>query len=160
MLPSRAEPRGRILDQCDHDYLRGAIANGRPPHCNLSVYGPCPSSVVLLDGVFLAARAGRLQESGVRFDPRLGFHLYDLDFAAPLKRRVSGSAFGRLPSPMPAAASRSIRRLGLRVWRSTWASGESDSHPSRLKNSAFSLWLCSFAHFDHGAMRQGDSWPP
>ena len=36
----------------------------------------------LLDGVFLAARAGRLQNSGMRVDPRLGFQPYDLDVAS------------------------------------------------------------------------------
>ena len=80
MLPSRPVEEGRILDQCDINFLSGAIAHGRPPYASLSIYGPSPSAVALLDGVFLAARAGRLQASGVRFDPRLAFHHYDLDF--------------------------------------------------------------------------------
>jgi hypothetical protein len=80
MLPSRTLDGKQILDQWDHDFLSGSIAHGRPSQCRLNVYGPCPAEVSLLDGVFLAARAGRLQQAGVRFDPNLGFHFYDLDF--------------------------------------------------------------------------------
>lgn len=80
MLPSLLVDGSRILDQCDNDFLSGAIAHGRPPYGIVNVYGACPSPVALLDGVFLAAYAGCLQRSGVRFDPRLAFHHYDLDF--------------------------------------------------------------------------------
>lgn len=65
----------------DSVHLSGAVAHGVPPHQNrISVYGPSPSEVCLLDGVLLAARAGTLQQHGVRFDPELAFHFYDLDF--------------------------------------------------------------------------------
>ena len=80
LLPSRLVAGKRFLDHWDSDFLSGAIAHGRPPYARLNVYGASPSPVALLDGVFLAARAGRLQASGVRFDPRLPFHHYDLDF--------------------------------------------------------------------------------
>ena len=80
MLPSRTVEGKQILDQFDHDFLSGAIAHGRPPHGRITVYGASPRPVALLDGVLLAARAGTLQQSGVRFDPNLGFHFYDLDF--------------------------------------------------------------------------------
>ena len=80
MLPSRLVDGKRILDRWDHEFLSGAIAHGQPPYARPSLYGTCPSPVALLDGVFLAARAGRLQAAGVRFDPRLAFHHYDLDF--------------------------------------------------------------------------------
>ena len=64
----------------DHGHLSGAIMHGQGMQARLSNYGPTPSPVALLDGVFLAVRAGRLKQTGVRFDPSLGFHFYDLDF--------------------------------------------------------------------------------
>lgn len=65
----------------DQEFLSGAIAHGDwPEQTQLTVYGPSPRPVCLLDGVFLVARASTLQASGVRFDPQLDFHFYDLDF--------------------------------------------------------------------------------
>jgi uncharacterized protein (TIGR03032 family) len=63
----------------DWPHLVGAIRHGTP-ECNEPIeFGPAPAPACLLDGVFLAARAGVLQRAGVRFDPALGFHFYDLD---------------------------------------------------------------------------------
>lgn len=64
----------------DHPHLSGAIAHGTRGQTHLSVYGPAPQPVQLLDGVFMAVRVDRLRERGVRFDPALAFHFYDLDF--------------------------------------------------------------------------------
>lgn len=44
-------------------------------------FGPTPSRVVLLDGVFLVLNAKKIRDSGVRFDENFKFHHYDLDFS-------------------------------------------------------------------------------
>lgn len=63
------------------DYLSGAILMGASyESAVLSDYGPAPAACALLDGVLLAARAGRLRSAGVRFDEQFDFHHYDLDF--------------------------------------------------------------------------------
>lgn len=63
----------------DHPHLVGALRHGRPEAAQLQTYGPSPAPAVLLDGVFLAGRAGVLRRAGLRFDPDFPFHLYDLD---------------------------------------------------------------------------------
>lgn len=74
-VSSRATPKW------DAEQLSGAVGHGSSPgQANLTVFGPSPQAVMVLDGVFLAARAAVLQQSGVRFDAELGFHFYDLDF--------------------------------------------------------------------------------
>lgn len=65
----------------DTAYLSGAVAHGPSPGAALlTKFGPCPTRVSVLDGLLLAARSETLKRSRVRFDPALGFHLYDLDF--------------------------------------------------------------------------------
>ncbi len=64
----------------DHPQLVGALRHGRPEDAQLQTYGPSPAPAALLDGVFLAGRAGVLRRAGLRFEPDLPFHLYDLDF--------------------------------------------------------------------------------
>jgi protein O-GlcNAc transferase len=63
----------------DHPHLVGALLHGSPEAAQLQTYGPSPAPAVLLDGVFLAGRAGVLRCAGLRFDPDVPFHLYDLD---------------------------------------------------------------------------------
>ena len=67
------------LDQ--YQYLSGAIGQGRsfPPE-RLDVFGPTGMACKLMDGVFLAATTASLKKSSLRFDPRFGFHFYDVDF--------------------------------------------------------------------------------
>ena len=113
MLPSSLVEGKRILDRWDHEFLSGAIAHGQAPYARPSLYGACPSRVALLDGVFLAARAGRLQHSGVRFDPRLAFHHYDLDFCR------SASAAGLRIGTWPIALTHASR--GESVHSPAWA---------------------------------------
>ena len=64
----------------DHPHLVGQLRHGDPESSLLNSYGPSPAPAVLLDGVFLAGRAGLLRRSGLAFDPQLSFHFYDLDF--------------------------------------------------------------------------------
>ncbi len=80
LLPSRCVAGQRQMLTFDSQYLSGAILHGQPGQAKVSNYGPTPATVQLLDGVFMAMRAGRLQGARVRFDPSLGFHFYDLDF--------------------------------------------------------------------------------
>lgn len=81
--------------------LSGAVSHapGRvpcinPPTVALGQYGPLSAECDLLDGLFLAARVDKLHATGVRFDERFDFHLYDIDFC------------------------RTAREAGLRLW--TW----------------------------------------
>jgi len=76
----------------DPTNLVGAIHHGSPQHSTLSVFGPSPAEASLLDGVFLAARAG------VRFDPALAFHFYDLDLCRTAL--VAGLRLGVWPLPL------------------------------------------------------------
>lgn len=65
------------------------------PASRLSLYGPTPRACDLLDGLFLAARASRLRDHGVRFDTQFDFHLYDLDFCRAAAR--AGLTLGTWP---------------------------------------------------------------
>lgn len=51
-----------------------------PPESLMSVYGPTPDFCTLLDGLFIAVRTRKLRESGIYFDTRFRFHMYDIDF--------------------------------------------------------------------------------
>jgi len=70
------QPDGRSWD---HPHLLGEISHGDPAASEPIRFGPSPAPAMLLDGVFLAARAGTLQAAGVSFDPAFPFHFYDLD---------------------------------------------------------------------------------
>jgi len=59
--------------------LVGALRHGNPEASELQTYGPSPEPAMLLDGVFLAGRAGQLRDAGLHFDPTFPFHFYDLD---------------------------------------------------------------------------------
>ena len=83
------------LPEPDMPHLSGVIMHGLDDQRRASVYGPTPAPVRLIDGVFMAARAARLQNSGVRFDPSLGFHLYDLDFCRSAEQ--AGLTIGTWP---------------------------------------------------------------
>ncbi|MFM2148277.1 MAG: hypothetical protein RLZZ187_583 [Pseudomonadota bacterium] len=95
MRPGRLVDGVRHIAEFDHPHLSGAIGHGMAAVAAITVYGAAPVAVRLLDGVFLAARADRLRESGVRFDPALGFHLYDLDFCRAAE--AAGLSLGTWP---------------------------------------------------------------
>ncbi len=91
----------------DRANLSDAIGHGKTPFGRVSRFGPAPAECELLDGVFLAARAATLAKTGVGFDPRFDFHLYDMDFCRAARARglrlgtaalslthQSGGAFG------------------------------------------------------------------
>lgn len=87
-----------LSGRLDLPNLVGAIHHGSPQDSTLSAYGPSPAEAALLDGVFLAARAGVLQQAGVRFDPALAFHFYDLDLCR--SALVAGLRLGVWPLPL------------------------------------------------------------
>ena len=83
LQPPAPTAQGTTEAPWDNEFLSGAISHAptqpdRPKA--VSLYGPSPAPVALLDGVLIAARVDRLRASGVRFDAALGFHFYDLDF--------------------------------------------------------------------------------
>lgn len=80
---------GKTID--GSDYLSGAVDHGG----HVDRYGPAPREVKILDGVFLAARAGVLRGAGVRFDERFRFHFYDLDFCRSCEK--AGLRMGTWP---------------------------------------------------------------
>ena len=94
----------------DKANLSGAVAHGQGPFGMISHFGPVPAACELLDGVFLAAKAGVLRDHHVAFEPALDFHLYDMDFCRSAQKaglslstwpicltHVSGGAFGSEP---------------------------------------------------------------
>jgi uncharacterized protein (TIGR03032 family) len=86
----------------DHEHLVGAIGHGQPGNREPIRYGPSPAPAELLDGVFLAAQAGVLQQAGVAFDPSLRFHFYDLDFCRAA--RAADLRLGVWPLPLTHAS--------------------------------------------------------
>lgn len=79
----------------DKAHLSGAVAHGAYPFGAVSYFGQVPAACELLDGVFLAAKRGRLVETGVRFDSRFSFDFYDMDFCRTARR--AGLALGTWP---------------------------------------------------------------
>ena len=82
----------------DSPHLVGQIRHGTPDTNHPTRFGPTPAAAALLDGVFLAARAGVLQQAQLRFDPQFDFHFYDLDFSR--SARVAGLQLGVWPIPL------------------------------------------------------------
>jgi hypothetical protein len=123
--PYPDEAGGWRHDRWDHGHLSGAVAHGASPAAaRVSWYGPAPQPVRLLDGLFLAARAGTLQRSGVRFDAALGFHFYDLDFCRSAE--AAGLTLGTWPIALThASTGASIRSAAWArssaLYRSKWA---------------------------------------
>jgi hypothetical protein len=75
--------------------LSGVIAHGPAPFGGLSFFGTVPAECELLDGVFFAAKKSTLVEREVLFDPRFGFHFYDMDFCR--LARAQGLRLGTWP---------------------------------------------------------------
>ncbi|PQA83510.1 hypothetical protein C5F52_08680 [Limnohabitans sp. TS-CS-82] len=109
LQPSRMVNGKRCEGSLDIDWLSGAVLHGPQTPSTaqqassptaqdpglITVYGPAPAAVQLLDGMFLAARGALLKSRGVAFDPQLGFHLYDLDFCRSAQK--AGLKLGTWP---------------------------------------------------------------
>ncbi len=68
---------GELLGSVGHDTTQQP--NTSSGFHGLSRYGAPKGAAVLLDGVFLACHVKTLTAHGLRFDPDLPFHFYDLD---------------------------------------------------------------------------------
>lgn len=79
----------------DGENLSGAVAHGRNPGGEVSIFGPTPMACELLDGVFIAMRNDVAARSRVRFDERFDFHFYDLDLCRTARR--AGLSIGTWP---------------------------------------------------------------
>ena len=125
------KPHGGGLDLPD---LVGAIRHGSQEHNRLSSYGPAPAAAALLDGVFLAARAGVLQRAEVRFDPALAFHFYDLDLCR--SALAAGLRLGVWPLNLIHASAGNAGILSwqacLTLYRSKWKDPPSPDSPQQL----------------------------
>lgn len=71
----------------DQACVSGAVGQGQQPFSPVWYFGPAPAECELLDGLFLAAKAGTLRERGIRFDPQFDFHFYDMDFCRTARQR-------------------------------------------------------------------------
>jgi uncharacterized protein (TIGR03032 family) len=89
------QANGHVCAATDHV---GGIRHGTPEDSRADEFGPSPAAASLLDGVFLAARAGVLRQAGVRFDTSLGFHFYDLDICR--SALAAGLRLGVWPLPL------------------------------------------------------------
>lgn len=76
-------------------YLSGAVAHGKPGLSSISVYGSAPAHCELMDGVLLAVRSDVARQSGLLFDPRFTFDLYDLDLCRTARKK--GMSLGTWP---------------------------------------------------------------
>ncbi|MFM7086679.1 MAG: tetratricopeptide repeat protein [Cyanobium sp.] len=95
----------------DHPHLVGHLLHGSPEAPQLQRYGPSPAPAKLLDGVVLAGRAAVLRRAGLRFDPRLPFHFYDLDVCRRAER--AGLRLGVWPLEL-------IHASGGQAFTATW----------------------------------------
>lgn len=123
-----------------------------PPVPKVGLYGNAPASCHLLDGLFLAARADRLQGaylpdgSGTRdtprvtFDPQFPFHLYDLDFCRTARHHgltlgtwpilVTHGSAGNFSTPEFRAAARRYLDKWTKIGSSVFGSRSENPDPS------------------------------
>ena len=118
----------------DHPQLVGQLRHGTPEAAELQTYGPSPADAALLDGVFLAGRAAVLRSAGLRFDPQLPFHFYDLDLCRSAER--AGLGLGVWPLDLihasAGAAFTPTWKAALFFYRRKWessAAGAAGSEP-------------------------------
>ncbi|MFM2044496.1 MAG: hypothetical protein RLY86_3072 [Pseudomonadota bacterium] len=77
--------------------LCGAVAHGATFPTQIGYYGEPGRECKLMDGLFLAARAGMFRQSGLRFDPTFAFHFYDMDLCR--QAEIAGVRMGVAPIP-------------------------------------------------------------
>jgi hypothetical protein len=68
----------------DRSDLRGFAGHTCPETNNqlyVTVFGPTPSRVLMIDGVVMIINCKKILETGVRFDHTYKFHHYDMDFS-------------------------------------------------------------------------------
>ncbi len=65
------------------------------PHINSSYFGPSPSEVVFIDGLFMSFNMDSWRKNPIEFDERFTFHHYDMSACAELTN--SGFSIGVWP---------------------------------------------------------------
>lgn len=82
---------------CGQGNLRGAVSHFNEENSQIWVtsFGPMPSRVTLLDGLFLAINTKRILEVNWKFNENYDFHLYDL--ASSLDANKKKLKLGVLP---------------------------------------------------------------
>lgn len=108
--PSWVFPDTRLVKD-DLANLSGAVSHLMAVGEAVSYYGPAPRPCKLLDGVFLAVRAGAVRAAGVAFDPQFPFHFYDMDFCRACER--AGLEMGTWPIALTHASG---GRFGSPEW--------------------------------------------
>ena len=112
----------------DHPHLVGRIRFGSPEAALDQPYGPSPAPAALLDGVALAGRAAVLRKAGLRFDPLLPFHFYDLDLCRQAER--AGLRLGVWPLDLIHAsagnASTQAWKATLLLYQNKWEAPDHD----------------------------------
>lgn len=95
--------------------LSGGVTHLIQQREKFDFFGPTPASVVMLDGVFLAARVQTLRAAEVAFDPQFKFNFYDLDFCRSCER--AGLRMGTWPI---AITHGSGGRFGTPEWQAAY----------------------------------------
>ena len=95
--------------------LSGVIGHGNifPP--TLDVFGLPRQKVMLLDGLFLAAKSQTLLDNDLFFDERFHFHFYDLDFCRQLE--IKGLSCGTTDLSL---IHESEGNFGSKVWNDAY----------------------------------------
>ena len=93
----------------------GLISHGKDPFSVINFFGPTRQACELLDGVFLAIRLKTLAHSGLRFDKRFDYHVYDMDFCR------SARSLGLQPGTWPIALTHQSAGSHGDEWQSSHA---------------------------------------
>jgi len=96
-------------------FLSGIVGHGTSFPCQISNFGPSKQPCKLLDGVFLAADSGRLNDARIGFDEQFDFHFYDMDFCRQAELR--GLTMGTWPISI---VHESGGAFGSPGWREGW----------------------------------------
>lgn len=96
-------------------HLSGVVAHGRGGASVITRYGASGQRCALLDGLLLAANSAMLTDHGLRFDPQLAFHFYDLDFCRQAEAREL--AMGTWPIQVVHGSGGSF---GSEAWRAAY----------------------------------------
>jgi GT2 family glycosyltransferase len=103
-----------LIRDSEHN-LSGTVAHGRQAFGFINFYGMTPKEVVLLDGLFLAAKKQSLRVANVYFDEQFLFNFYDLDFCRSATK--NGLRIGTWPI---ALTHQSVGMFGDHSWRDSY----------------------------------------
>lgn len=79
---------------------------------HVTAFGPTPSRVAIVDGVFIAMNPSKIYQSGTKFDPQFTFHHYDIDFSLTCNK--NGHRIGVYPILI------NHQSPGLKEFNQTW----------------------------------------